>query len=94
MTVNGPLVWGLVLIVSFLIGVSLATYRRDGHFRLRTVLTDPQPTPPSYVLRELRREGFRALARGDILLLLLSYAVLASLVGFAIGMVLVKRIGQ
>jgi len=93
MTGSGALVWGLALTISLAIGVALATHRRDGKLSLRTLFTDPQPTPPSYVLRELREGGVRVLLRGDVLALFLFYSLLAILAGFAVGMIVIKRIG-
>lgn len=92
MEINGALIWGLALVISLSLGVALATYRRDKRFSVAVLITRPQPTPPTYVIQQLRLEGARALLRGDVFFLTLFYCLMAILFGFGLGVVLVKNL--
>lgn len=94
MTVNGAVIWGLALITSLAFGVALATYRRDKRFSVPALITKPQPTPPAYIIQQLRLRGARALLHGDIFFLTLFYSLMAILVGFALGMVILKHLSS
>ena len=92
MTVNGALIWGFVRVISLILGVALATYRRDKRFSVAILLTNPQATPPTYIIQQLRLGGARVLLRGDIFFLTLFYSLMAILFGFALGMVLLRHL--
>ena len=81
---NGALLWGAGIVVSFIVGVSSAVYREHGRVTLRRI--QRFESVPRYVLRELRRERVRALARVDIVAFLISFSLLALLVLIPVGL--------
>ncbi len=90
--VNGALVWGLAIVASFLLGLVFAAQRRDGRVSLQALLHEPPAIPPKYIARALRTEGARSLRRPDVLFLTVFYTLLAVLLGFAIGMAVLKNV--
>lgn len=94
MRINGALVWGFALNISLILGVVLATYRRDGRFSVKTLIKNPQPVPPAYVVRALRRDGARGLLRADVMFVFIFYTILVVLLGTGIGITIIQYLAS
>lgn len=89
MTINGALIYGLAIVLTFVFGVLFAVYRKHRRISVRLVLSFE--SVPRYVLAEMRREGAKGLLRPDLLSFLISFSLIALMFILPILLALSRR---